>query len=218
MGVLINVGSSSRNPNGRGRIFNDLTFEYLPIPEALETKESVPTYRDLGFTNVAFPDLPVHLDPEFNTYTYGHTKRGFGDIKSLIQLKKEDVLFFYATLQKGDDWSPYIIGYFKNIEVFDCRKLPEKQILGFKSKGFLNNAHLKRVNSSVALLIKGGTGSKLLKKAIPLAEDHSHLALSSSLINFISTANGRKIKPEAPWFRWTLICSNADELLRMVEI
>lgn len=68
-GVIINVGSSSSNPNVRGRIFKDLTFEYLPIPEGQRTRERVPTYRELGLTHARYPDLRVHLDPEFETFT-----------------------------------------------------------------------------------------------------------------------------------------------------
>jgi len=95
-GVFINVGSSSNNPNGRGKISKDGTFEYLPIPEVAETARKVPTYRDLGFAGVRSPDLSVHFDPEFETFTYGHVKRGFGDTSSLVRLredKKRDSVF-----------------------------------------------------------------------------------------------------------------------------
>ena len=122
-GILINVGSSSSNPNGRGRIFRDFTFEYLPIPESRKTRDHVFTYQDLGFAHVKFPDLPAHLDPEFETFTYGHVTRGFGDIRNLLKLSDSDILFFYATLQKASDWSTYIIGYFRNLKVYDCRGL-----------------------------------------------------------------------------------------------
>jgi len=36
LGIFVNVGSSCPNPNGRGRISKDFTFEYLPIPEIEE--------------------------------------------------------------------------------------------------------------------------------------------------------------------------------------
>jgi hypothetical protein len=126
-GVLINVGSNSSNPNGRGRIFQDLTFEYLPMPETETIQEAV-TYRELGFEKVKFPDEFVHHDPEFVTFTYGHVRRGFGDIQSLLKMKQGGILFFYVTLQNGDRWSPHIIGYFRNLEMFDCRRLVKKEI------------------------------------------------------------------------------------------
>lgn len=218
LGVLINVGSSSSNPNGRGRIFKDFTFEYIPIPEYRETIKRVPAYRDLGFDHVKFPNLPVHLDPEFETFTYGHVTRGFGDIRNLLRLSDSDVLFFYATLQEASDWSMYIIGYLSNPKVYDCRQLSAEEILGLKSKGFENNAHLRRVTPSVDLLIKGGEGSKLLKKAFPLAEENNHLALREPLRDIIRTATGKKIKSGTPWFRWTLTCENPSQLIEMISI
>lgn len=216
--VLINVGSSSSNPNGRGRIFEDSTFEYLPIPESQRTREHVPTYRELGFTHVRYPDVPVHLDPEFETSTYGHVRRGFGDIKSLLKLDENGVLFFYATLQKQDRWNTYIIGYFRNPIVYDCRALSRKEVLSFKSRGFANNAHLKRLNPSVDLLIKGGEDSRLLSKAFPLAEDEDNLALREPLSEIIRTATGKRVALGTPWFRWTLTCSSTDKLPQMIEI
>lgn len=217
VGVLINVGSSSSNPNGRGRIFRDFSFEYIPIPEFKRIREQVPTYRDLGFAHVKSPDLPVHLDPEFQTFTYGHVRRGFGDMQSLLRLKENDVLFFYSTLQKESQWSTYIIGYFRNLTLYDCRELSVKEILGFKSRGFAKNAHLKRVDPSVDLLIKGGEGSRLLRKAFPLAEENNHLALREPLRDIIQTATGKNITSGTPWFRWTLTCGECREIFSMIN-
>jgi len=217
-GVLVNVGSGAKDPNGRGRVFDDFTFEYLPIPETEETICKVPTYRELGFSNVKFPDLPVHLDPEFETFTYGHVKRGFGDLKSLLNLSQNDVLFFTATLQKSSGWSYYVIGYFKHVTIYDCRKLTDKKIFLLKNEGFSNNAHLKRKNPSVDILVKGGEGSELLNKAFPLAEEGDNLTLAKPLRDIILTSSGKKVKHGTPWFRWTLISYNAEKLLEMIKL
>jgi hypothetical protein len=217
VGLLINVASNSQNPNGRGRIFEDATFEYLPIPEDHITIQKIPTYRDLGFINPRFPDLRVHEDPEFQTFTYGHVKRGFGDIESLLKLKRDDILFFYATLQRGERWSPYIIGYFMELEVLDCRDLAVEQIRDFKYKGFENNAHLKRVDPSVDFLVKGGKASRLLKKAFPLAESNNPLELRKTLRHIILTLSGKKIEKGKPWFRWTLWCAKTERLVELIN-
>ena len=216
-GLLVNVGSNGTNPNGRGRIFKDYTFEYLPIPESEETRQKVFTYRQLGFRHLRFPDLPVHLDPSFETFTYGHVKRGFGDIRTFLRLTANDVVFFFATLQKKEGWSTFIIGYFGNPKVYDCRRLSAKEILGFKSKGFADNAHLKRLNPSVDLLIKGGKNSRLLKRAFPLAEDHDHLELRKPLRSNICTLTGKTVQHGTPWFRWILSCRNPIQLLDMIS-
>jgi hypothetical protein len=214
-GVLINVGSNSSNPNGRGRVFGDLTFEYLPIPESEQTAERVLTYGELGFNSVKFPNLPVHLDPEFETFTYGHVRRGFGDVGTLLRLREDQngVLFFYSTLQKENDWFPYIIGYFRNLRIHDCRRLAKEELRKLKSEGFSNNAHMKRIDPSVDFLIRGGEGSGLLKTAFLLSANGDRSVLRESLKNTILTATGKKIKKGKPWFRWTMLTSKADELL-----
>jgi hypothetical protein len=217
-GVLINVGSSSSNPNGRGRVFSDCTFEFIPIPELRKTIEKVPTYRDLGFSYLRFPDLSVHLDPEFETFTYGHVRRGFGDIQNLLKLKSNGVLFFYATLQKDHGWAPYIMGYFKDLNICDCRDLSSEEIFDLKPMGFANNAHLKRVDPHVDFLIKGGEDSRLLKKAFPLAEEDNHLTFKEPLRDILCTATGKNIESGTPWFRWTLTCEKADNLIEMITV
>lgn len=215
--ILINVGSGASNPNGRGRVFNDGTFEYLPLPETRETTENVPTYRELGFSQVYFPDLSVHLDPEFKTFTYGHVERGFGDVKCLKELKVGDLLAFYATLQLDNQWSPFIVGYFRIQHIRDCRGLSIDTILALKSEGFENNAHLKRVDPNVDFLIKGDKTSRLLDRAFPLAKDKNPLEMRASLKDFILTPTGKKIENGKPWYRWTLVCKEGSRLLSMIE-
>lgn len=217
LGVLINVGSNSSCPNGRGRIFENGTFEYLPIPEEAETSEKVPTYADLGFHNVKFPNLRVHVDPEFKGFTYGHIKRGFGDVKSILKLGKEDAFFFYATLQSGSCWGSYIIGWLMGLDVYDRRNLSVEEIMGLKSCGFGNNAHLKRVDPSVDFLIKGGHGSRLLQKAFPLNEIDEPLEFKSSLKEIVLTASGKEITAGSPWFRWTMVCHNPYKLIDKIK-
>lgn len=218
-GVLINIGSNTRYPNKRGRISNDQSFDYLPIPEYESIREKIPTYLDLGFSHVDSPDLLVHLDPEFNTFTYGHIIR-FGEIRALLNLEKNDHLFFYATLSelnKEKRWAPYIIGYFKIKEVVDCRDLSDEEIFQLKAIGFGLNAHLKRNSPSVDILIKGTAESILLNRAFPLADKFNHLELKKSLINLVHTLKDETITPNTPWYRWTMITHNSDTLINMIQ-
>ncbi len=216
-GILINVGSNSTNPNGRGRIFEDQTFEYLPIPESEKTRQKVPTYHQLGFVNVEFPDLPVHIDPSFENFTYGHVRRGFGDIGNILRLTEDDVIFFFATLQRGKTWFPFIIGYFRNLKIHDCRRLSTKELFSLKLRGFGDNAHFRRLNPSVDLLIKGGNGSCLLKRAFPLAEDNNQRELRNIFRDDILTLTGKKIKNGTPWFRWVLRSENPNKLIEIIS-
>lgn len=214
-GLLVNIGSNSSNPNGRGRIFEDLTFEYLPIPESEKTRRKVPTYRQLGFTKVRKPDLPVHVDPTFSSFTYGHIKRGFGDIQNLLNLRKDDILFFHSTLDNGKCWSTCIIGYFRVSKIHDCRKLTDNEILALEE--FADNAHLKRIHPYVDLLVKGGHGSRLLKRALPLSSCDNPLSLRRSLKDIVCTVTGKEIISGVPWFRWIIKCEDPAELLRMMD-
>lgn len=136
---------------------------------------------------------------------------------SLLKLRKDDVLFFHATLQKDSAWSVYVIGYFRNIERYDCRELSAKEIHALGKMGFADNAHLKRVEPHVDLLFKGGKGSRQLRRAFPLTEGNDHLALRESLTDIVLTTTGKKVKLGNPWFRWTLICNDCTKLLETIE-
>lgn len=216
---MLNVGSGDRHSNGRGRILRDLRFEYLPIDEeeTLRTNARVPTYSDLGFTEVEKPNKYVHLDPEFDTYTYGHAVRGFGD-QLLFALQENGIryLFFYATLE-NNDWAPYVIGYFSNMRSVDCRSLTRNEIFAFSSRGFAKNAHLKRKDPQVDLLIKGGKGSQLLGRALRLAERTDRSKLISPLRQVIRTSRGQSIVEGKPWHRWTMLCTNCSVLLGLIK-
>ena len=219
-GVSINVASSSQNPTGRGPVYpSDFSFEYLPIPEENETIEKVPTYAELEWItqeNITTSDKPVHLDPEFETYTYGHAERGFGDINSLMGLEEGDYLFFHSTLDNKHDpseWLTAIIGYFEIEKVIDCREFSSSEIK--EMDRFENNAHLKRKDSGVDLLISGTEDSKLLEKCIPLSSFEDSRKLRDEFKELVRTPTGKKINDGSPWFRWTLKVTEPEKILEM---
>jgi len=130
---------------------------------------------------------------------------------------KKGILFFYATLQKDENWAPYLIGYFKELQIYDCRGKSKKEILKLGNLGFSNNAHLKRLDPSVDFLIKGGADSRMLKRAFKLAEGLGHERIADELKEIVLTASGKKVKTGAPWYRWTLICHEAERLLDLIR-
>jgi len=220
--VSMNVASRSSDPNGRGRInINDTTFEYLPIPEGKETVNDIPTYSELEWIekeNLKKSNLPVHLDPEFKTYTYGHIKRGFGDVSSILDLEKGDYFFFHSTLADLEDsnkWLTAIIGYLEVKKIVDCRDLSSSEIKAIN--GFENNAHLKRKEPNVDFLVSGTEDSKLLERCIPLSSLKSPRCLKEDSEELIRTPTGKKINGGSPWFRWTLKILEPEKILKRVE-
>lgn len=219
-GLSLNVGSSSQDVNGRGIIDPiDLTFEYLPIPEIKSVKDKVPTYAKLQLKNpyrLKEPNCPVHLDPEFSTYTYGHIKRGYGDVDAILKLNKGDYLFFHATLSHPTSqnlWLTAIIGYLIIESVCDCRNLTKDEITRQYSKRFMSNAHLKRTHPSVDFLISGSKKSKLFRHAILLSNFSNPLCLNEKLKHNISTVTSKQIDDGKPWHRWVLKVNDPEEVI-----
>ena len=196
----LNVASSTGNPTGRGGIRPDHTFQYLPIEESRKLTRNAPTYRELGFADVKYPDLPTHLDPEFKTFTYGHVRR-FGD-QRLWDMESGDILFFYATLDllpERTTWGLYIVGYFTIDRVVDTRKMSGDQIR--RLKGFKKNAHLKRVNPGVELLVKGSADSRLYQHAIQLSHPCDNHRLHPDFTHQLTTVMGKPLNGKT-WHRW----------------
>jgi hypothetical protein len=182
---------------------------------------AAPTYRQLGFTDldrkcpkllaVKYPDAYAHVDPEFQSFTYGHMKRVGDDI--LWELRQGDILFFYSTLDLLPDrkrWSVYIIGYFEVDEKEDTRGKTQGEIRSLP--GFQSNAHLRHVNvgADLDLLVRGSTASRLYEHAIPLSEVGDPTRVHSSFVRGLSTVTGRAIEGGRTWHRW-ILCGE-DEL------
>jgi hypothetical protein len=111
-------------------------------------------------------DQSIHNDPEFETFTYGDPtppKRG------LRFLTNGDVLVFYSGLKPwpaGGEGRLYIIGYF-NVLVAGLATDFNPSLL---SRYFAKNFHVRHggvfaSQHSGLVLVKGGSGSRLLAKA-----------------------------------------------------
>jgi len=206
--IAINVGANTNEPGFRGPLFPDGTFEYIPIPEAKPTAESVPTYADLSLeTDVSeVADRPVHFDPEFpesggERYTYGDEH----GIKAgpLSELSAGEYLFFYATLSTTGDppewapptWGAYLIGQFRLARdpvtgAAYCELPPEEQSV------FASNAHVKRAEFDARVLLLGDPdGSRLYDTVVPLSEPSGGTD-ANWLVTDRSSDSGK-----GPWWR-----------------
>jgi hypothetical protein len=196
--ALLRVGVDSGSRGIQGPLFANGDFEFIPIPDdrMLDTRTYGNTKGRCGrlFTDF-FPqgqrskmaNQPIHVDPEFDTFTYGDPtppKRG------LRKLERGDLLVFYAGLE-GFGWTSapglYLIGYFEVGMAGLANTFTPAQI----STHFSQNFHVrhsslfaKQVNDLV--LVKGGDGSRLFQKAHLFSETLT--AVNKPPLKVISTA------------------------------
>jgi len=193
--LLLRVGADTGNVQKRAPIFEDGSFEYIPIPEdypddkkssiekrtygKMKGRNGKPFIEYLRKTNKnKLFDTTLHFDPEFETCTYGdpsNVKRG-----ELSSLKKNDIIVFYAGLEpyKTDKYETgcYIIGYFTLREVIDFKNKPKEEIISYYNK-YPNNAHSKRYKKTreyeddLLLFIGYKNKSRVLDKAIYISKE-----------------------------------------------
>jgi len=115
--AILNVGLSGED--GRGPVFPDSSFIFIPIRAKGWRCKALPRFQDLpiedytsskylarlGLKGKSMKDLVPHLarlkvhdDPSFVHFTYGHVKRGYGCEQILRSLQEDDILLFLATL------------------------------------------------------------------------------------------------------------------------
>ena len=181
--VLLRVGIDSGCGGMQGPIFKDGTFDFVCIPD--NKRVSAHTYGNLCGKNGKrlvdyFPESRqkqmagqhVHVDPEFETFTYGDPTT---PKRSLRRLKPGDLLVFYCGLQGWDEiagWNCedrpalYLAGFFE-VALAGMASDFDKKVL--KSE-FGRNFHVRyptvfEQQKEDLVLVKGGGGSRLFKKA-----------------------------------------------------
>jgi len=187
--VLLRVGIDSGSGGIQGPLFEDGSFEYICIPD----KKGVSDYRYgslLGKKGRPYSDYfpvrkrqvvalqHVHLDPEFETFTYGDPTT---PKRSLRTLETGDYLIFYCGLQPWDEtvgWRQEppaalcICGYFE-VEIAGMATDFSDETL---SSVFGQNFHVRHpsvyeLQRQNLVLVKGGTGSRLLQRACQISTE-----------------------------------------------
>lgn len=175
--MLLRVGIDKGCGGALGPIFEDGSFEYIPIPEDDPDSIETRTYSNTkGWSGKPFAyylhprikDSYLHFDPEFESFTYGDStaKRNY-----LLKLDEDDLLIFYAGLApyRNDKYveALYLIGYFTIERIIDFNQLSGKEVEKVAEK-YSNNAHLKRAMDYQNLVIVVGKPekSRLLDKSI----------------------------------------------------
>lgn len=181
--VLLRVGIDSGCGGIQGPLFSDESFEFVCIPD--NQRVSAHKYGTLIGKNgrpqsdyfsarkrEVIAQQHIHLDPEFETFTYGDPT---SSKRSLQKLERGDYLIFYCGLQEWDEeigWrtdnSPalYIVGYFVVEFAGMAADFPKATL----EKKFGQNFHVRypsifEKQQDDLVLVKGGPQSRLLEKA-----------------------------------------------------
>lgn len=178
--MLLRVGVDKGTDNALAPIFQDGSFEYIPISEGCLTNETKTFKNTIGRKGrTLYSYLPrsvenriMHFDPEFETFTYGDptSKKTY-----LLKLDRGDLLVFYAGLipYKNNNYYSglYIIGYFTVERVIDFAQLSDHEIDKCYQL-YPNNAHLKRnyVEFELALVVGSKDKSMLLERGILISK------------------------------------------------
>jgi hypothetical protein len=174
--LLLRVGIDKGSGGTYGPIFEDGSFEFVPIPETYRSCTATTYGERIGrkgkplstYVPPALRHVPMHDDPEFETCTYGDTtaKRRY-----LLELSEEDLLVFYAGLKPfnhdNDDYPEalYFIGYFTIEHVIDFNWLSASERAAYRQR-YPSNAHIKRGYAFENLVIVvGSKNSRLLHHA-----------------------------------------------------
>lgn len=175
--ALLRVGIDAGAGGMQGPLFTDGSFELVPIPDnkgvatrtygnTLGTKgKPLLSYFPVG-RQAAMADQSMHLDPEFQTFTYGDPTPPKAGLR---KLDAGDVLVFYAGLQGWDHTSTpalYLVGYFVVKWAGMATELADEEL----RRRFGNNFHVAhdevlQEQRNRLVLVQGGHGSRLLERA-----------------------------------------------------
>lgn len=183
--VLLRVGIDSGAGGMQGPLFEDGSFGFVPIPDRFHKPGKNPeTYGSTKCRSgrhlvdyfplqlqAKYRNVPIHADPEFETFTYGDPTRGAK--RGLRQLQRGDLLIFYAGLEpwpRGGEQKLYIIGYFRVLWAGMATELSGTELRA----RFHMNFHVKHRDvledqRDRLVLVQGGRGSKLLRRAVPIS-------------------------------------------------
>jgi hypothetical protein len=176
--VLLRVGVDSGSGGIQGPLFEDGSFELVPIPDTAGV--GLRTYGNTsGIKGVAYSEYfptarqssvegqAMHVDPEFVSFTYGDPTSPKAGLR---RLEKGDLLVFYAGLAGWDHERPpalYIVGYFVVEWAGFAKDVSEDEARRRCGSNFhVMHDDLFRKQRDRLVLVQGGPGSRLLKKAI----------------------------------------------------
>jgi len=181
--VLLRIGIDTGSGGIHGPLFADGTFEYIPIPdgEAVDERTYGNTVGRYGRKLIDyFPasmqnrmaDQPMHVDPEFDTFSYGDPTTPKAGLR---HLQPGDLLVFYCGLQGWDFASEpalYLMGFFEVERAGRAAQLTKTELDRLFSRNFhVRHRRVFRRQEESLVLVKGTANSRLLHEAIRLSAD-----------------------------------------------
>jgi len=179
--VLLRIGIDTGSGGIHGPLFANRTFEYLPIPDGHDIDE-----RTYGTTagrhgrNLIeyFPpsmrnrmsDQPMHIDPEFESFTYGDPTTPKAGLR---HLQPGDLLVFYCGLEGwGFQSAPalYLMGFFEVERAGRATEFTKSELDLLFSRNFhVRHRRVFNRQKESLVLVKGTTNSRLLDKAVQIS-------------------------------------------------
>jgi len=181
--VLLRIGIDTGSGGIHGPLFADGTFEYIPIPDghAVDKRTYGNTLGRHGRGLIDyFPasmrsrmaDQPMHVDPEFDTFTYGDPTTPKAGLR---HLQPGDLLVFYCGLRGWDfasDPALYLMGYFEVERAGKATEFTKTELTCFFSRNFhVRHRQVFHRQRESLVVVKGTSNSRLLHEPIRISAD-----------------------------------------------
>ena len=179
--VLLRIGIDTGCGGIHGPLFADGTFEYVPIPDghAVDERTYGNTVGRHGRRLIDyFPpsmrsrmaDQAMHVDPEFDTFTYGDPTTPKAGLR---HLRPGDLLVFYCGLrgwQFAADPALYLMGFFEVEKAGVASGFTKTELDRLFSCNFhVRHRRVFQQQKESLVLVKGTDKSRLFRNAIRLS-------------------------------------------------
>ncbi len=179
--VLLRIGIDKGSGGIHGPLFADGTFEYIPIPNghAIDERTYGNTLGKHGRNLIdCFPvsmrnrmaDQPMHVDPEFESFTYGDPTAPKAGLR---HLQPGDLLVFYCGLEGcGFASKPalYLMGFFEVERAGRATDFTKAELKRLFSRNFhVRHPRIFDRQKESLVLVKGTASSRLLDKAVRIS-------------------------------------------------
>lgn len=180
--ALLRIGIDTGSGGIHGPLFQDGTFEFLPIPDLDGVDERtygntigrygkpLVDYFPTEYRRSQVANRRIHFDPEFETFTYGDPTPSK---KKLGSLQPGDMLIFYCGLEGWDfECEPalYLMGYFEIQTAGQASDFnPQELTMLFGENFHVRHPTVLDQQLTGLTLVKGSSQSRLLNRAVPLS-------------------------------------------------